>query len=266
MSSFDITIAAGAGYKLVWAERSYLIKLAAAPFLIKLVCFMVVLLLGWETNFIRQALVMLPSYFADGWLFSHLVRLVFLDQRWPFRPTGNTGKDMQILQDRALGIMRGMLSFVVIRFLMAGVTAVLYGYSQVAHIEDAQDGGVSLLMFVIALASLISFFWAFRLLWLYIPAAVNYPLRWFMRDLGGYFTSWHLIGLWLFCFVPPFFTFGLVFSVLSAAAGDPEGATGIIFVANLLRVLLDTLVGVLSTACIAYGIKKYILPSADNEA
>ncbi len=258
MASFDITQAANAGYKTVWAERSYLAKLAVVPFLIKLVCFSVVLLLGWEQQFLRQAIIMLPAYFADGWLCAHIVRLIFLDQRWPFRPTGNTDKDMQTLQDRALGIMRGTLFFVVIKFLLAGITEILY-YASESGLK-AEEGEVNILVFLTAIGGFVFLFWAFRLLWLYIPAAINYPVRAFLIGLGGFAASWRLIGLWFLCFIPAFFGFGILLSVLGSLVSNPAESVELAFVINVMRVLLDTIVSILATAGIAYGIKNYVLP------
>ena len=121
MAAFDVIEAGGKGYSFAWAERRYLLRLALVPLLIKLVCHTVVLTFEWQTDFMRQALVMLPSYFADGWLMAHLVRLVFLEQRWPFRPTGNKEQDLTVLEDRARGVLSGVLVFALIKFLLAGV-------------------------------------------------------------------------------------------------------------------------------------------------
>lgn len=252
------------GYKIAWGERAYLARLVALPGLIKMICFGVIMALGWEQQFVRQAIVMLPSYFADGWLFAHLVRFVFFEQRWPFRPTGDAEKDMPVLEDRALGIMRGALTFVVIKFLVAGVTAIIYSIGQTEIDAEAQEVGLG--VFVLALAFFVFFFWAFRLLWLYIPAAVNYPIRRFLLDLGGYSASWNLIGVWLVCFVPSFFLFGRVLSELLVAAAEGPADMGTQFSIIVLHMLLDTLVGVFTTCGLAYGIKTYVLPGPKNRS
>ncbi len=259
MPSFDIIDSASAGYMLVWKERGYILGLAAAPFVIKMLCYTLVLMLGWEQDFTRQAVVMLPSYFADGWMLSHLTRLVFFEQRWPFRPTGNAEKDLPVLQERALGIMRGTLTYAVIQYLMTGVKELIYMGPAGAE-EAAQEP--TLAAFAMALAFMVAAIWAFRLMWLYIPAAVNYPLSRFLRDLGGYAASWPLLGIWLFCFIPPFFVFGITLSMLNAMVqGSGAPASGeIIFLVNFLRELLYTLVGIIATAGMATAIKKYLMP------
>ncbi|PJB71376.1 MAG: hypothetical protein CO093_05360 [Alphaproteobacteria bacterium CG_4_9_14_3_um_filter_47_13] len=253
MASFDIIKSVGSAYQLVWKERRYLVRLAAIPFLIKLVCYIVIVALGWEENFLRQAIIMLPSYFADGWLFCHLVRLIFLDHRWPFRPSGDTDKDMALLQDRAAGIMAGALTFTVIKFLLAGITFVIYEIGQTSLNAESQD--VNPAVFFLMLGFLVFSFWGFRFLWLYIPAAINYPLKRFLHNLGGYTASWYLIGTWLLCFLPLFFIFGKFISIIGATVEGQTISIEVQFLAIFFHILLDTGVGLLATAAMAIGFK-----------
>lgn len=264
MLSFDVIETASDGYQLAWKERGYLVKLAAVPFLIKLVCYGVVMLLGWEQDFTRQAMVMLPSYFADGWLLSHLTRLVLLDQRWPFRPTGNSDKDMQVMQDRALGIMRGTLMFAVIRFMMDGVNEILYLFSQAGMEPQGEEMTAS--MFIAGFVSFTLLIWAFRLVWLYIPAAVNYPVRRFMQELGGYGASWPLLGVWFICFIPLFFVHGLLISLFGMVTQQSSVSPEIILFAAFFGKLRDTAVGILATTGIALGLRQYYSPQKKRKS
>ena len=252
--SFDIIDAATAGYKLSWAERAYLWRLAMIPLAIKIICLTTVVNLGLEGDYIKQALVMLPSYMADGWLLSHIIRLIYLNHRWPFRPTGRPDHDMQTIRDRAGGIMAGTVTYTLIKFLSVGLIA-FFTASAMAHeaagrMEEPAPG-----TFILALAGLVFLIWAFRFLWLYIPAALNYPIRRFIRDLGGYATSLYMIGTWLLCVVPLFLLFGLVASLFMGIASSGASATVAIFLINILRVFFDTAILIVSTAGIAYGLK-----------
>ena len=102
-SLIDVVESVDYGYRFLWRERAYLMHIAAAPLAIKAICLLVLIGLGWERDFIRSALVMLPAYFAEGWMLAHLIRLVFYDQRWPFQPTGDKARDQMLLQDRIFG-------------------------------------------------------------------------------------------------------------------------------------------------------------------
>ena len=112
MAYFSVMEATNFGYRLTWQERRYLVYLAAIPFLIKFICHMTVVMLDWRSQFMRQAIVMLPSFFAYGWMLAHVTRLIFLDQRWPFRRSGDDEKDRLIMADKTQGIMAGTLAFV----------------------------------------------------------------------------------------------------------------------------------------------------------
>ncbi len=259
MASFDVIEAAGFGYRLAWTERRYLMRLAAFPFLIKFVCHITVIALGWQTDFIRQALISLPAYFAEGWLYAHLVRLVFLEQRWPFKFSGNQEKDMASLQDRAQGVLGGMLFYVLIRFLLAGLIAIVYaqGYGPTEDMGHTPPSAhMSPTDLIVTTTILLSIIWAFRFLWLHIPAAVGYPIRKFIIKLGSYKASLAMVGTWLVCFMPVFFFFNVLISVIFPLFGQEDSARlQLDFTINFLSDLLDIMSGIIATAGIAYGIR-----------
>lgn len=254
MAEVDIVESAGAGYRLVWAERRYLVRLAAVPLFIKLVCQITTLFLGWEQQFLRQAIVMLPSFIADGWMLSHLVRLIFRDQRWPFRATGDSVRDMQVLQDRAQGIMRGAMVFAVIHYLAAGVATLLYAGTRSEAMRGGAGGAAPLAALAEALVLFLAVVWGFRFLWLFIPAALNFPLRRFLGGLRGFGSSWLMIGVWLMCFVPWYFVSRIL---LFAIGGLFGGGAAALVPAICVQVVFDTLINILATAGIAAALRRY---------
>jgi hypothetical protein len=255
---FDVIESAGKGYSLVWSERSYLMRLALLPALIKLMCFSAVIAFGWEHAYLRQALVMLPSYFAEGWLLSHLVRFIFFQQRWPFRSTGDKEKDVATLKDRARGITAGTVFYVLIRFLQNGLFAFVREHGEplgAAPMETtAQEP--SLLIFIIALLMLVFTIWAFRFFWLFIPAALNYSVKRFLQGLGGFSTSVYMVGTWLICFVPlVFLLLAITAQLLSMSGADATAVPFTVsFVVGIVQVIIDTLVIMVTTAGMAYAV------------
>lgn len=259
MASFDIIDSASYAYKLVWTERRYLARMALVPVAVQVFCQAGVTAFGWQTDFIRQALIMLPSYFTEGWLFSHLVRLIFLGQRWPFRPTGNRDNDVAMLQDRAQGIMGGTLFYVVIRFLMAGVATLMYGVSQEISPDKTESPDTALILAGVAL--MVFFIWGFRLLWLYIPAALNVPVRGFLSAIRGFSTSLYLMGAWLVSFMPLMMVYVFVTSFIVSLAGSPEAIPLPAKVTiDIFRTAIDIAIGTLATASIAHGIRVMMNP------
>ena len=274
MASFDVTDSAMKGYGLIWQERRYLMRLAAFPILIKFVCSMIVMMNGYDFDFIKQALVMLPSYFADGWVMSHLVRLIYLGQRWPFRPTGVPEKDMAMLRDRAGGIMAGTVFFVVIEFLKTGLTGLLFMTAPPGAIPGqkvpapAGDGGgiadvaaqaqASPYTAVAGVAMIIATIWLVRYLWLYIPAAAGFSGRAYLKKVGGLMGSIRLLGVWLICSVPVLFGFVILANILLVPllGYGPQGLSPLgEFVMNALRVVIVMITTMVTTAGMAMVIR-----------
>lgn len=260
MAAFDVAGSVSFGYRFVWSERRYLLYLAAVPLLIKFICNMTIIMLDWRTEFIRQALVLLPSYFADGWMLSHLVRLIFLGQRWPFRPGGNRDLDMNMLQDRARGIMAGTVSFAVIEFLLAGFVDALYGLGAATFQEGGKQDPSFMTSMSITLIMLL-FIWMFRFLWFFIPAAINYPLPRYTRDTASFRDSVRMLAAWLLYFVPLFIFFS-VFLAPVFLGGEKTVMTD--FSEGFLTVTLDTIVALVATAGMAYGIRGMISQARDS--
>ncbi len=257
MVSHDIVMASGLAYKKAWEERRYLLRLALVPMLIKIACYVAVIRLGWDDMFIRQAVVMLPAYLAEGWLLAHFTRLLFLGQRWPFMPTGDEAVDRAALSDRMIGITGGAVTYALIRFLLAGVTALLQAGGDAAGVGSGaggEPGPNDAAMLPIAIAAMVLMFWSFRLLWLYIPAALGYPLRAFVKNLGGFRTSLPLIGAWMICVAPGMFVFTLFALVMVSPYGGGKAddiPAGVTFTLNLMHVGIDTAVSIIATAGIA---------------
>ncbi len=206
MASYDVTDSAVKGYALIWTERVYLFRLAIFPLFIKFVCAMTVIINGLEFDFVKQALLMLPSYIADGWVMSHLVRLIYLGQRWPFRPTGHPQNDMTVLRDRAGGIMAGTIFFALIEFLKTGVLGLMFigmmppgsvpGQTDLSAMPPTETTPATAL---IGIGMIFVTIWIVRYLWLYIPAAAGFSGREFLKRVGGLMGSIRLLGVWMMC-------------------------------------------------------------------
>ena len=264
VAMLDVISSVDYGYRFIWAERQYLRRLIAVPLAVKLVCFIALAVLGWEQDFIRMALVMLPSFFTEGWMLAHVVRLVFHNQRWPFQSVGDRAQDEALLMDRAYGVMAGTLFYVVTKFLLAGLMAFLNraqvaAQSEMAHAVQTQSEP-SMGMFFLALIFLIGTLWGFRFLFLYIPAAAGLSLKLITRVRQSFMMSMEMLGIWLVCFVP----FALLTLLLASMLVPPdlksaeEMTTGARFLLLLLQVGIDTMIAITSTAAVAWGLRNMI--------
>lgn len=253
MASFNIMEATSFGYRLAWRERRYLLYLAAVPILIKIVCHMTYIMLGWQGQLMRQALVMLPSFFADGWMLAHLSRLIFYDQRWPWRSSGDADKDRGVREERARGIMAGMIAFVVVEFLLAGFADGIYQLAAAGFWENADPSMPEAMAMAVAAAGLL---WIFRYFWFYIPAAIGYPLPEFSVAMRGFATSVYMLAVWTACFMP-----GAILYQMTLAAFLPmekDMGKGGEFFAAVSGAVFDTAIVIVSTAAMARAIRSMI--------
>lgn len=250
MATFDIIGAVGNGYAATWRERRWLARLALVPVAVKIFSLQALVFLGLERDFLAQAVILLPSFFLEGWLVVRFARLVALGERWPehqnapgFRPDPRP-------------VLAGILVYVLAQFSLRGLVAsALPGMP--AHIEATPDAPPDMMAFTAAAGLVVGAFWAFRYLWLYIPAAVGMGLRDFLRGVHGFPISFTMMGTWIACFAPFMLSFGalagLVFSPSSADAPIPVLADAAMTAA---QATMDTIISLVSTAAMTYGIRQ----------
>ncbi len=270
MANFDIINAAGNAYAISWHSRRYLVRLAFVPFALKLFCFTMAWVFtkgaavgegGSYDTYLTFMLIMLPALFAEGWMLSHYVRFIMLRQTWPFRPSGNMDDDLALLKIRARGVLGGTVVFVLINMVVGFFTAMAGQYLMpYVHLENA-DAAEKIPAYIglISLVGLVAMFWGFRLLWLYIPYALNMDARNYLRGLKGQWTSMHMIGVWLLCYIPFFLGLRLIVAMISMPIGMAFGETGASFVSVILVVLADTAKSIVTTAGITFGLKEIFL-------
>ena len=266
MASYDATDSAMKGYALIWNERAYLLRLAFFPFFIKFVCAITVTMNGFDFDFTKQALLMLPSYFADGWVMSHLVRLIYLDQRWPFRPVGNPQHDMAMLRDRAGGIMAGTVCFALIDFLKTGISGLVFNIATPPGTVPGQlpatppavptEGPASIYTPLIGIAMIVLTIWVIRYLWLYIPAAAGFSGREYLRRVGGFMGSLRLLGIWMMCTIP----LVVVYSILMPGYNPAQPMTpAIAIVMNIMHSAISMVTALITTAGVSYAIRSMFI-------
>ncbi len=261
MASFDIIEAAGNGYRIAWTERAYLARMAWMPILLRLAAYVLIIYFGYETNLVRQALLLLPAFFIEGWVLAHMTRLTLLGERGPFRPSGEE-MDAQIQADeRARGIMAAALVYTLTKFLSTGVLAVFYGGGPGDVPETAAPApppeATAIQLTALAMVGILAMAWSFRFFWLHIPAAINISMYRFLRLLRGFSTSFYLVGTWLLCFVPIVLIMisltGLLLLPYDPAEKLPSHVN---FMVIGIRAVLETVIALVSTAAIAYAFRK----------
>ena len=251
---FDISNMAGLAYKKSWDERQYLLKMLILPFLVKLACFSVVVVYIERENLWLTGVAMLPALFLEGWFLAHWARTLMTggQHRWPFRPSGDGKKDLVEMMVRSRGIMLGALSFVVINYLFYGYQSLMLN----ALPEDFNPNDPDPRLTIVALVAIISGFFLFRYLWLYIPLSLNAPLQTLLKIVEPIKLTPRLIALWMVCAVPSFLAFQLLTS-LFVNIGGTEGLENVAASGQVIFVILQVagtfIKNIIATAGFAYA-------------
>lgn len=252
MASFDFIDATSRGYKFFWDEREMLIKLAAIPVAVKIASFILIDFLGMQENLLRQGLLFLPSFFAEGWLAVLLIRMVVLVPEDGPR----TKERFKALDESKPNILlAGTLVFVLIKLASAFIVGIAFMSAEgMPHREAPEPSAASFIFSLLLFALMI---WAFRLLWLYIPVAMGVSVTGFLKKIGGYNSSFYLLGAWLLAFVP--FVFALYFFAVILGTAFPgsldEKPLLYTLIFSVVKGVFEVVITIISTLIMTYGIR-----------
>lgn len=262
---FNVVHSALMGFKTVWEERAYLLKLALVPLLVKFACTMAVFTLDIPLMSFQHVLIMVPSYFVEGWFLAQFLRTILTGERWPMKlPNPPQEKDIAFMLTRARGLLACLLAFTLIMMLHSGAAIILNDIKE-AMPTDPQDmpSGSSLLMLALAVALIFGTLWMFRIIWLYIPLVILAPVTSFLKDIKGVMTSIHLIALWVLSMVPVMFLSMLTSSLLLGVGGGEgtlQSAPSVAgFIAIAFHVTGEILSHLIATTAIAYAFKDILI-------
>jgi hypothetical protein len=257
MAAFDFIESSAKGYRFLALNREAVLRLAAVPLILKLASFLGVAVLDMDDNFLRQGLLLLPSYFAEGWLIAQLIRMAVFNESWPIAITGNKTQDLALVNTRGRPILAAAVMYLLVKLALSVFSGLMMsaGAAQPAPPPAAADSSI---MVLIAAAVGVAFLvWLFRFLWLYIPMALGLPLADFLIRIKAFMTSVYMLGTWLLCFVPPALMlvvaawfFGYVFPV--GADGEPTEAYTYIMVA--VQAVLEMVISMVSSVAMAFGL------------
>lgn len=252
--SFDLIACVKQAYSLLWAERAYILRLALVPFFIKIICYTLGYYQGGDENMLHLTLYMVPAWLVEGWMLAHVARLVILGQRWPFQPSGNIATDLPVLQHRYRGVMGGLIAFALIQMLIGGWFAMLLKAVPISL--DAPPEALSLesdqalAAFLLLGAGL----YAFRFLWLFIPAAAGAALEPIVRILSrGGGMSFRLIGVWIMCSLPGLLVMQILIGFILMLLGPDMAAQAMMQISIVAKVIFDMVKNLLCAIAMAYA-------------
>jgi hypothetical protein len=271
--TLDMIDSVGFGYRAVWRERVWLAKLMIIPILIKFASLVAILSFGYEDDFLMQGLILLPSYFAEGWVLAQFLRLLLMEERWPILVDAMPeGPELERLILRARGILSSILIFVLWNLLLALATFgifQLYGHfgislDQMLGRSDAapSEESVAQLMPIMIGIAVIAMA-AFRLWFLYVPFAVLVRPKTYLNATRGFTSSLRMLAIFIMSWAPINLMASMLVGLFAGVLLQFDGGQAAQFVVMLIQVVAMVLVSVVVTAAIAYALRD-MLPRTRN--
>lgn len=255
MARFDFIDSAVFGYRFLIVEHALVARMMLFPFVLKLVSFLIVTALDLDQNYLRQGLVLIPSYFAEGWLVAQLIRLAIFRETWPAMLSGDRKKDMEVLHVRFRAIMAGTIIYVLLKLFMSLFTGLLLEAN--FDYQSTQEAEPSSFVFLLSLLAMIFVIWAFRFFWLYIPAALDYSIRDFLYRIRSFKSSLYMIAIWILCFTPLALMFLMAsefFVALFPAAQEGKVPAAYQYSMVVVQAALELCIAMVTSVAMAYRI------------
>lgn len=254
MAKFDFVEAAASGYRYVWNERRALLPLAVMPLAVKIGSYAAIALLGLHYNYLRQGLVMLPAFLIEGFIVALVIRMAVFGER--YNSLYDLGSEKQPLP---LSTRRAIMASVVMYLLIKLILAFLGGTAMAAQeIEKSgalpEPSGSPMMTGVLILVFML---WAFRFVWVYVPAAMGIPATEFLRIIKPYISSVYILGMWMLCFVP-FSLALLLFTKAGLGIFPPVNgmpSQGYLLVMSIVNSVIELGLALTSSVAMAYGVR-----------
>jgi hypothetical protein len=99
--------------------------------------------------------------------------------------------------------------------------------------------------------------WAFRFLWLYVPAALGYSVSGFLKRIRPYYFSLSMLATWLLCFLPLAVLFLMgseIFSSLLNGADASAPSTAFTYASVCLQAVIEILMVMTASVAMAFGV------------
>lgn len=256
MASFDFIESAASGYRFLMREHALIGEMAVIPLAIKIISFVLITFFELNTNILRQGLILIPSYFAEGWLVACLIRVAIFDDYGRI-PLDNRKQALLILSAQARMLASSTIIYVLIKMALSVLAAFIFEADSIyknAHVGAPESSSSA---FIVGLVFLILVIWAFRFLWLYIPVALGYTINSFVKHTMPLQTSFYFIGTWLLCFVPIAMLLIMAAETLSSLSPTPEGGdpTALsLYGMVIIQAVLELVAAIVTSIAMAYGI------------
>ncbi len=251
---FNFFAAANDGYKTLWLNRTAIAKLAFLPLMVKFGCLAAIIFLGMEGQILRHGLIMIPSYFAEGFLIAYIIRVL--------HSSGDLQADVREAHAYFEDIKAAMIAFILVQLALAFIVGYTMSQMPEMPIGEAQNTmptnpSMTSQSFLAVTSMLVFIIWAFRFAWLHIPLAMGIPLNQFIQRISSFSSSFPMLGCWLICFIPVVCVMVIASRFALVIFPQVEGAHNTLsdLILFMLQGGFETVINILSAIAISYGFK-----------
>jgi hypothetical protein len=240
---FNFVDSSTRGFEFTWNARASLLRFGILPLMVKILLTAALVTLDWHENFLRAGLVLFPAYLMEGAFIAMALRYAVLGEM--------PGVALINPQSR-----KAMQAAMIVYALIKLCASFVIGYWQL-FLKDLAPGGEPEKLnpgeFLIFLAACTAIIWGFRLLWLYVPAALGISMRHFLGAIKPYYSSFPMMGIWFLTAMPIFLGFIIITGVVGPVFGNPETTRIIALV--FISPFFELYMAVVSSIAMGYSIQ-----------
>ncbi|MFP4098186.1 MAG: hypothetical protein ACLFP8_03760 [Alphaproteobacteria bacterium] len=277
MASFDFIEAAARGYEFTWRERRALLRAGMPVVVIHIVCIMMVYALQVHERYLLSGLILMPAYVFEALYVVSVVRFMVFGERLfdffnmgkgeyaeeeaenvPQQANKNTAfpqeKVSQSLSSHSSvqSFKAAFVIYMLLKVLDEGARGAIQDYDRIWGGEESlfvlDQSPLAAIFILLATGAAL---WLFRIMWLYIPVALGFSIRGFLRCAKGMMSSLSMFATWFVCYFPLLIAIVVCLMVVSFFVPTESAVQVIVF--DVVRVTGSLLLMVVQVAAMTFG-------------
>lgn len=249
MNRFPIFESIHKGIRQTWDDRAFLLSMMVMPLVVMFASAFIIMNVYDPGSLLMTAVILLPSEFLKAVFIVLYIRFLMLGE--VLRPQEDAERE-----DKARAITGGVLAVVTVNFLFVGALQGLMVLN--TAIEQGVANAYAAPTFLLMVALMGGMVWSMRFLFLYVPIALNQPIKPFFADYAGFSGSLRIFVLILGCMIlmiiPTLLTDTVIGSITSGMDQESTPRAIINSIGLFLKVFIELCGAAILTAATAAAI------------
>jgi len=250
------------GYSFFWQEKAFIARLGLPVLLLKFISYMAIYMLNLGESYFHHGLLLLPISFVEGWFLAILIRLAMFKER----PT-TLLECAHAPQKNALFATAIMFTLIKLVSAFLAALALENGLAEFqVNTENSDEIEPNLSIVLLAIAMFVAGLWAFRLIWLYVPIAMDIASTQFLKSIKPFGSSFYFMGIWMICSFPIMMVLGFSIQFVGLIGSVEANSFSVVqhIIIHAMQSITELIVSIVSTLAIAYALYAIIFDSKDT--